>query len=87
MVVVSIKDNKGHYFHKPVVMESVREAERSLAAVVNLKTDKPGTYQEYPEDFDLYLIGQFDNVTGQITPQDPEYKFSLLSLWEGKDGN
>ena len=65
--VYAIKDVKGA-FGAPFL------ALNDALAVRNVKTEvngqKGSTLNLYPEDFELWLIGQFDEITGIIAPVD-----------------
>lgn len=68
--VFSIRDAKGELFHQPFFKVTHGEAERDfLAACKDPKTQ----LNQFPEDFDLYYLGTFDNVKGTFdslpTPQ------------------
>ena len=65
--VFSIRDTKGELYHSPFFKTAIGEAERDFHAVVN---DKSTTLSKYPEDFDLYFLGEFDNVTGKMKSLD-----------------
>lgn len=65
--VFCIRDSKAGYFGIPFCKQSHGEAEREFRNIVN----QPGTPQQpnnvnlYPEDFDLYFLGDYDNNTGK----------------------
>lgn len=70
--IFSIRDSKAGIFHQPFFKNSHGEAERDFNALVN--TDNPnGMINKYPEDFDLYYLGEYDDVLGTFksldTPQ------------------
>lgn len=62
--VYSIKDTKGS-FYEPMVAQNDALAVRNVRGVVN---SGKGLLAQYPEDFELWYIGQFDEVTGIIAP-------------------
>lgn len=57
----SIRDSKGGYFHRPFYKSNEAEAERDFATGCN---DPKSTMFLYPEDFDLYEVGNYDEITG-----------------------
>lgn len=62
----TIKDSKAEIYNFPFPALTHGEAERNFKTLV----DDPKTQiSKYPEDFDLYYVGDFDDVEG---------KFSLL---------
>lgn len=68
--IYSIRDSKSEVFNTPFYQKSHGEAERNFRTLVN---DGKSTINQYPEDFDLYYLGDYDDNTGKIqvleTPQ------------------
>lgn len=66
----SIRDSKGDVFHPPFYKNTHGEAERDFKRLI---TDEKSMIYQYPEDFDLYYIGEYDSQKGTIkaleTPQ------------------
>lgn len=66
----SIRDSKGEIFNSPFFKKTLGEAERDFT---ELCRDEKSMVQKYPEDFDLYYIGTYDDQTGVFkslaTPQ------------------
>lgn len=66
----TIRDAKAESFHNPFFQLSHGEAERSFRTAVN---DEKTQLHKYPEDFDLYYLGEFDTNNGTFqsldTPQ------------------
>lgn len=58
-------------FHFPHVGQAIRQLEDLL------KTQHP--VAKHPADYDLYQLGDFDNVSGEITPSTPP-KFIQTAL-------
>lgn len=76
----SVRDSKGEFFDRPFYKNTVGEAERDVRTAVN---DPKSTLNLYPEDFDLYYLGEFDNVTGKIQPLDsPSHICKAVNLKE-----
>ena len=74
----SIKDNKVGSFGTVHACNNKVDVIRELEQVVNEPTNKIGMY---PEDFDLYMIAEFDMETGKITPTtNPEFVTNCYSL-------
>lgn len=63
----SIRDSKSEVFHTPFFQKTHGEAERSFKKLTN---DPSTDVNKYPEDFDLYYIGEYDDNTGKWTPED-----------------
>lgn len=66
----SIRDHKGDFFQVPFAQKTHGEAERTFYGLVN---DEKTNLNKYPEDYDLYYIGEFNDHTGKVvvldTPQ------------------
>jgi len=59
----TIHDSKAEFYRPPFVARSKGEAIRMFAQGAN---DKETQLAQHPEDFTLYQIGTFDDITGQI---------------------
>lgn len=57
----SIRDAKGEIFNQPFFAKTHGEAERNFH---RLTTDPQSTVSQYPEDFDLYYLGIYNDQTG-----------------------
>lgn len=68
--IFSIRDQKSDVFNTPFFKKTVGEAERDFRTLVN---DGKSMVNQYPDDFDLYWVGEYDDSTGQLkaldTPQ------------------
>lgn len=65
--IYSIRDAKAGIFNKPFYAITHADAERSFTKLSN---DKQSMVGEFPEDFDLYYVGIYDDNTGKIEPLD-----------------
>lgn len=63
----SIRDSKAEVYFSPFYQKTTGEAERSFAQLVN---DPQTMVGKFPEDYDLYLIGEWNDQTGLLTPLD-----------------
>jgi len=63
----AIKDSKGEQFFKPFTSETSASAEREFTTLVNDES-KQSNVSKYPEDFDLYELGDYEISTGKIMP-------------------
>lgn len=61
----SIRDSKSEVYGQPFAQKTEAEAKRTFVAVSNDKTTFIG---KYPEDYDLFALGHYDDNTGQIKP-------------------
>lgn len=66
----TIRDTKGEVFNTPFFQKTHGEAERSFKSLLS---DQQSMVAKYPEDYDLYYIGEYDDQSGQLlgldTPQ------------------
>lgn len=58
-----IRDNKIEAYHRPCYAISEGEMERMLMEAVK---DPNSTFAKYPEDFELYMIGLYDELSAEI---------------------
>lgn len=77
--IVSIYDVKSECFGAPVFVKATGEAIRSFGEAVN-DDKKENNFAKWPADFSLFLIGEFDDSTGEVTSQPPEQLVTALSL-------
>jgi len=76
----SIRDAKAEIFGAPFYKSTHGQAERDFKSLVN---DKKSQVWVYPEDFDLYFIGTYDDSTGKVIPKDtPEHLLKAVQLKE-----
>lgn len=74
----TIRDSKGEVYNVPFFQKSHGEAERNFRELVNDKQSMPS---KYPEDFDLYWIGDYDDTTGKLIPVDtPQHCVKAVQL-------
>lgn len=65
--IFSIRDSKGEIYGQPFFQKTAGEAERSFKSLVQ---DEKSMVSKYPEDFDLYYLGEYDDLTGKIKSLD-----------------
>lgn len=76
--VYSIRDAKGEIFNFPFYKKTHGEAERDFTTLVN---DPKSTVFNFPEDFDLYYLGSYDDVSGKlITLDTPQHIVKAVQL-------
>lgn len=74
----SIRDTKAEIFNPPFYKNTHGEAERDFTSVVNDEKSMPF---KYPEDYDLYYLGTYDDQTGKIESQPtPEHVLKAVQL-------
>lgn len=64
MTLYGIKDTKAMAFNQPFLMVNDQVAIRSVKAVA---ADKQTELGKYPEDYELWSLGEYDDKTGIIT--------------------
>lgn len=62
--IFSIFDNKANAYLRPFCLPSNAHAVREVSEVLQ----QSGPFSDYPEDFTLFALGQFDDDTGEIQP-------------------
>lgn len=74
----SIRDQKSEVFNTPFFQKTHGEAERSFRELV---TDQKSMVHKYPEDYDLYFIGTYNDQTGLIKPLDtPQHMLKAVQI-------
>lgn len=63
----AIRDIKSQTFNRPFVGLTLDQVKRSLYYSMSQESE----FSRFPEDFELYLVGDFDDHTGVITGQTP----------------
>lgn len=59
--IFSIRDAKCETFNTPFYQKTHGEAERNFHKLVQ---DDKSTINQFPEDYDLYYLGEYDDNTG-----------------------
>lgn len=67
-VICSVYDKRAEFFDRPFTAQSNGEMIRAFTDIA-VNADHP--IGQHPEDYSLYRIGYFDDVSGLITPEDP----------------
>lgn len=70
LFVCSIFDRKVASYGRPMFARAVGEAMRIFRDEVNRPAEDNILYK-HPEDFDLFLVGKFDDETGRLLACDP----------------
>ncbi|QCQ85097.1 nonstructural protein [Blackfly microvirus SF02] len=79
MKIYTINDSKASFYMQPFYARQNGEAIRTFAQAVNDTSNPNNLMARSPADYSLYEIGEFDELTGQITPVNP------VSLGNGVD--
>lgn len=76
--VYSIRDSKGEQYNPPFLQKTHGEAERSFK---DLASKQDTFIHKYPEDYDLYFLGEFDDSSGKYQPLDaPQHMIKAVQL-------
>lgn len=76
----SIRDSKAEAFNPPFYKNTHGEAERDFTTLVR---DEKSQVHQYPEDYDLYYVGSWDQITGKIEPLDtPQHIVKAVQVKE-----
>lgn len=67
-VIVGVLDTKVHAYKFIAVENNIVEAHRSFEQGVN---DERTIVNKYPEEHELYLLGNVDEISGKIEPVFP----------------
>jgi len=62
----AVYDTKAGFYNRPFFIPSVGMAERSFSDEVNRKSEDNAMFH-HPEDFTLFLIGEYNDVTAEYT--------------------
>lgn len=65
MKLLAIFDKKALSYHPVFCVPNMVTASRSLDKAVNAGQ---GDFADYPDDFALYVVGEFNEITGVIEP-------------------
>jgi hypothetical protein len=68
LTVVAVYDSKAEHFHPPVYGRTPAEAIRGFGSACRADGNPLG---EHPEDFQLMLVGEFDQASGVLTGREP----------------
>lgn len=76
--IYSVRDSKGEIYLQPFLQKTHGEAERSFKQAVQ---DEKSSICKFPEDYDLYFLGEFDDTTGKYMPLDtPQHIVKAIQL-------
>lgn len=78
--ICSVFDKAAQAYGRPIFVPAVGSASRSFSDEVN-RVDPSNEMNRHPQDFSLFILGQFDDSTGVITPQVPSLVVDGLSVF------
>ena len=74
----SIRDAKGEKYFPPFFKHSHGEAERDFVQTVK---DPQTMLSKFPEDFDLYFLGEYDDTKGAMSALDtPQHVMKAVDV-------
>lgn len=78
--IYSIRDAKAEVFNTPFFQKTHGEAERNFRTICN---DDKSTVNKYPDDYDLYYLGDYDDNSGKLSPLDtPQHIIKAIQCVE-----
>lgn len=78
IILVAIYDKKAAEYQAPLAFDNLTSCLRAFA---RLPTENPKmNLVQFSEDFDLYEIGQWDAVSGEISPVIPAHFLEHVSI-------
>lgn len=76
--IYSVRDAKTEFFSPPFLAHTHGEAERNFKQACN---DEQSKITKFPEDYDLYYLGDYDDNTGKMAPIDtPQHIVKAVQL-------
>jgi len=69
--IVCIRDRVADVFGQPIFVASIGQAIRSFGDEINNKREG-NNLANHPEDFDLYLLGEFDDNSAEFSQERPK---------------
>lgn len=74
----SIRDAKAEIFNPPFYKGTHGEAERDFRTLIS---DDKSMVAKYPEDYDLYFVGFYDDQTGKVEPlETPQHIIKAVQI-------
>lgn len=71
LFVVSVKDRAADVFNRPFFVPHRNVAIRDFTDEVN-RSAVDNQLNKHPDDFDLYLLGEFNDNTGEFVMETPQ---------------
>lgn len=79
--IYAIKDTKAGMYNTPFFQPTHGTAERAFMELVR---DEKSFVHKYPADYDLYYLGSYDDITGElVSEQSPQHIVSGTQLATG----
>lgn len=78
--VVAVRDRAANAFSMPQFYVSTEVARRNFGQLVNDVKEGNNVVNQHPEDFDMFLLGTYDDETGAFNQVGPPRQIAI-----GKD--
>jgi len=75
--IYSIFDKKALSYSAPFFVPNELVAMRSVGSAV---ADKSSLLGQYPEDYDLYEVGSWDDQAGAVIPKGPKFLINCATM-------
>lgn len=82
--VLAVFDSKAGFFGQPFFEQREAAGVRAFGDAVNDSSNPANQWNKHPEDFQLFMIGEFDNESGELIPSLPKALISAASLHRGQ---
>jgi hypothetical protein len=79
--LVCMYDKKAEQYNSPISTAGIGQLARAIGEAVN-SPEKSEIFAKHPSDFQLFEVGMFNEVTGEITPCKPTFLLDINSLAE-----
>jgi hypothetical protein len=67
-ILVAIYDKKAEFYDRPVLTQNIGTAVRMIENTLKDETQKSLQMCKTPEDFSLWKLGEYDELSGEIEP-------------------
>nr|WAE43802.1 MAG: nonstructural protein [Microviridae sp.] len=79
VIVCALLDRTMQSFSAPITTPNVGVLCRTMSDELKRSTSDQG-FAKYPADFDLYQIGTYDEIKGEIIPESPRFLVAVSTL-------
>lgn len=72
--IIAVRDRAADVFGVPQFVVNIGTAVRSFGDGVRVPStsERPNPFYDHPDDFDLYMLGEFDDEVGEFITQRPQ---------------
>lgn len=83
--VFAVFDSKAAFFGQPFFDQKEGSAIRNFSDAVNDSSNPNNMWFKHPEDFSLFVVGEFDNLTGELIPSTPKNLVTASAVYSIKE--